>query len=476
MNKQKDFLYLQLADKIETMIMNGTYAIGDKLPSVRSLHREQGISISTALQVYLHLERKGWIAAREKSGYFVQYARHLFPALPPQTLPAKTPTRVNISDRVTIVRHTAQRKGMTSLIGAAPHPSILPGAKLSKAFRQAAQEDKTAYIPYGDLAGYEPLRRHIARLSLNWGGAVSPDDIVITNGAIEAATICLRAVARSGDTIAIESPTFFGLLQAIENLGMKALEIPTDPVSGINLNILEDNFRKKKVAACLLITNYNNPLGSCMPDTAKKQLARLLEQYEVPLIEDDVYGDLHFRPERPKTVKTYDRADMVIYCSSFSKSVAPGLRIGWIINQRYRERLMHLKFMSSAGTGMVPQLLLVKFLDQQRMDLHLKQLRQTLHIQQLQISKAVQQYFPAGTLLTRPEGGISLWVVLPPPADTWELHRQALSHHIAFTPGALFSSQQQYNNCLRLSGADPFSEELSWAIQTLGKLIHKQLK
>ncbi|MBC9934113.1 PLP-dependent aminotransferase family protein [Chitinophaga qingshengii] len=475
MNNKKDFLYQQLADKIEAMIGDGAYAIGDKLPSVRSLHREHGISVSTALQVYLQLERKGLVEAREKSGYYVSYSRQLLPKLPEISLPARTPAPVNISGRAALIRDAMGRKGIVSLIGAAPHPSLLPVAKLNKALRQAAREEKTAYIPYGDIDGHLPLRRHIAKLSLAWGGSVAVDDILITNGAIEAATICLRAVAKAGDTIAIESPTFVGLLQAIENLGMKALEIPTDPVTGISLEHLETALRKRKVAACLIISNYSNPLGCCIPDQHKKQLARLIEQYQVPLIEDDAYGDLHFNPERPRTIKSFDRADLVLYCSSVSKSIAAGLRIGWIISRRYHDRLAQLKFMSSASTGLLPQLVLTRFLDQQRMDLHLKPLRQALRTQQLQISRAIQQYFPADTRLTRPEGGLSLWVVLPPQADGWELHRKALLQHISFTPGSLFSSQGQYNHCLRLSNANPFDEDQAWAVQTLGKLIRQQL-
>lgn len=475
MNTRKDFLYLQLADRIEALISNGTYAIGDKLPSVRSLHEEHGVSISTALQVYLHLERKGWVEAREKSGYYVHYSRETMPRLPKVSDPAKTASIVNISGRVAIVRHTTGRKGMISLIGASPHLSLLPVNKLNKALRQAAREEKTTYIPYGDIDGHLPLRRHIARQSLAWGGSVAADDMVVTNGAIEAITICLRTIAKAGDTIAIESPTFFGLLQAIENLGMKALEIPTDPVTGISLDHLEDAFRRKKVTACLFVSNYSNPLGSLIPDDAKKQLARMIEKYNIPLIEDDVYGDLHFNPERPRAIKSYDRADLVLYCSSYSKNIAAGLRVGWIINRRYHDRLAQMKFMSSAGTGLLPQLVFTRFLDQQRMDLHLKPLRQALHVQTLQMTRAIQQYFPADTRLTRPQGGMSLWAVLPKKVDSWALHRQALDHHITFTPGTLFSSQEKYNHCLRLSNANPLDDDQTWAIQMLGKLIQKQL-
>lgn len=476
MKKNNGFIYLKLAEKIQQMISGGVYTVGDKLPSVRSLHQEHGISISTALQVYTHLEKKGWVEAREKSGYFVHYAHNIRPKLPPVSDPLPTAGKVQINEKLAMFRKTSQSHKTISLIGASPDTSLLPSVKLKKALQLCARELDTSYIPYGDITGHEPFRRHIARHCLNWGRAVSPHEIIVTNGAIEAAVLCLRAVAKAGDTIAIESPTFFGLLLGIESLGMKALEIPTDPVTGISLDRLEDAFKQKKVQACLFVTNYNNPLGSCMPDNNKEQLAKLLQQYQVPLIEDDVYGDLHFAPERPRTVKSYDEEGLVLYCSSWSKSIAAGLRIGWVIGGRYHEKIAQLKFMTSASTGLLPQLVLTKFLDQQRLDLHLKSLRQALNMQTMQITKAIQEYFPGETQLTRPNGGISLWVVLPPKVNTWQLHEAAVEQGITFTPGSLFSSQDRYHNCIRLTNSNPWNDDQEWAVHTLGRLIGKQLK
>ncbi|TWF33903.1 GntR family transcriptional regulator [Chitinophaga polysaccharea] len=475
MKKSNGFIYLKLAENIQHMISEGVYAAGDKLPSVRSLHLEHGVSISTALQVYTHLEKKGWVTSREKSGYFVRYARQMRPPLPPVTNPAPRAGRVQINEKLAVFRKTARSEKTISLIGASPDTSLMPATKLKKALQLASRELDNSFIPYGDITGHEPFRRHIARHCLNWGRAFSPNEIIVTNGAIEAASLCLRAVANAGDTIAIESPTFFGLLLAIESLGMKALEIPTDPVTGVSLGVLEDAFKQKKVQACLFVSNYSNPLGSCMPDNSKEQLAKMLQKYQVPLIEDDVYGDLHFAPERPRTIKSYDEEGLVLYCSSFSKSIAAGLRIGWVIGGRYHEKIAQLKFMSSAATGILPQLVLTKFLDQQRLDLHLKSLRQALSMQTMQVTKAIQEYFPEDTRLTRPNGGISLWVVLPPKVNTWQLHDAAVAQGITFTPGALFSSQHRYQNCIRLTNANPWNDDQDWAIRTIGQLSQQQL-
>jgi DNA-binding transcriptional MocR family regulator len=476
MPKDDDFLYLQLAGKIEQLIEKGVYAIGERLPSVRELHLEHGVSISTALQVYGHLEMKGWIKARERSGYYVQFNGRQRPQLPAITAPAATAIKVKINEQMRRIREARNPRGMIALDAPSPATALLPYNKLHKAMLQAARSQQPSSIQYTDLRGYEPLRRYIARRSLTWKGVVAATDVIITNGCMEAVGLCLRAVAGAGDTIAIESPTFFGLLMTIESLGMKALEIPTDPVTGISLEKLEDAFRKQRVKACLIVSNYNNPLGSCIPDTHKQALAGLLHRYQVPLIEDDAFGDLHHGPERPATVKTYDRDGLVLYCSSFSKSLAPGYRVGWTIPGRYDDKVEQLKFISSFQTSQLPQLVVHSYLEHQRFDLHLKQLRNALCMQTQQMTRAIQQYFPEDTQLTRPEGAFNLWVVFNKKIDTWELHRLAQEQQINVMPGSLFSSQQKYNNCLRMSAGLPWNDEQQRAMQTVGRLVKRMLR
>jgi DNA-binding transcriptional MocR family regulator len=435
------------------------------------------VSISTALQVYAHLEKKGWIAARERSGYYVQISSQQRLKLPAPSSPGTTATLVKINDQVRRIREARHFRKTIPLDAPTPATELLPHAKLHKALLQAVRGHQPSDLQYSDLRGYEPLRRHIARRCLTWQGTVTASDVIITNGSMEAMSFFLRAVAKPGDTIAIESPTFFGLLMSIESLGMKALEIATDPVTGINLEKLEDAFRKKRVAACLLISNYNNPLGSCMPSANKQALAGLLRKYQVPLLEDDSFGELHHGPERPATVKTYDRDGWVLYCSSFSKSLSAGLRIGWAIaGSRFDHQVEQLKYTTTFHTSLLPQLAIHNYLEHQRLDLHLKQLRNALAIQTLQMTRAIQQYFPEDTALTQPEGGLNLWIVLNKKIDTWQLHQEALEHQIAVMPGSLFSSQQKYRNCLRVSSGIPWSEDLEWAVQTTGRLVKKMLK
>jgi DNA-binding transcriptional MocR family regulator len=421
----------------------------------------------------MQLEKKGWIAARERSGYYVQYPQQRRLQLPAISAPGSAPSTVQVNEKVQRIRDGRRYKNVIPLDAAAPPNELFPLNKLHKALLHSVRAHRSLCVNYSDLNGYEPLRKLIARSTLSWKQTINPADIIITNGCMEAISLCLRAVAKPGDTIAIESPTFFGLLMTIESLGMKALEIPTDPVSGISLEKLEQAFRKKQVKACLVISNYNNPLGSCMPAAAKKALAQLLHKYQVPLIEDDAFGELHHGPDRPATIKAFDRDGWVLHCSSFSKWLAPGYRLGWVMPGRYFARVEQLKFMTTFSTGLLPQLAVHSYLEQQRPDLHLKQLRQALAIQTQQMAQAIQQYFPADTQLTCPEGAFNMWVVCNKKTDTWELHRQAEAHRISIMPGTLFTSRQQYKHCMRISAALPWNDDLAKAVQTVGKLIRR---
>ena len=290
---------------------------------------------------------------------------------------------------------------------------------------------------------------------------------------MEALNLCLRAVAKAGDIVAIESPAFYGTLQIIESLGMKALEIPADPRDGIILDALAAAIRRQKVKACLFVLNFSNPLGSCMPDANKKELVELLARREIPLIEDDIYGDLCFGEPRPKTAKAYDKQGLVLLSSSFSKTLAPGYRVGWTAPGRFKPQVESLKFTSSMATVTAPQMAIADFLQSGGYDRYLRKIRRILMTQVQQMSDAVGRYFPAGTKVTRPQGGYVLWVELPRFVDSLDLHRRALQQKISIAPGPIFSAKQKYKNFIRLSCGLPWSEKIDRAVQTLAELTRK---
>jgi len=473
---QTDHLYIRVADRIEQMIAEKVWKTGDRLPSVRMLSKEQGVSLSTAFQAYYLLEGKGMIESRPKSGYYVRIDAALVPEVPAAGKPIAVERAVSSEEIVTSVYKDFDIGEAVNLSLAAPPPELLPVAKLNKSVVHALRSHKTHCIGYEQIQGNLDLRKQIARLAFNWGGQITPDDIVVTSGCMEALVLCLRAVTQPGDTVVIESPTYFGIFQAIKSLGLKIVEAPTDPKNGVIVDQLEAILVEHDVKACLFVPNFNNPLGSCMPDDQKKRLVELLTRRQIPLIEDDIYGELYFGKHRPRTCKSYDREGIVLQCSSLSKSLAPGYRVGWAIpGRRYLEEVSRLKLIHSVTSATLPQVALAHFLENGRYEYHLKSMRKALHTQSLRYRQAIQEHFPAGTRMTCPEGGMVLWIELDAKIDAFQLHNEALRRQVSIAPGQIFSALTQYRHYIRLSYSrlwDPQAEE---GIRVLGNLITEMI-
>ena len=464
------FLYEQLASSISKLIDVGTLKPGDRLPSVRKFSKKRGVSISTVLQAYRHLEDCCLVEARPQSGFYVRPQVRNRPTEPTISDPPLAATEVEVSELVMKVLESVADPTVVPLGAAIPSPDLLPTARLNRTLatvaRQAGSEINTYLLPQG----YEPLRQEIARRALDWGCSLSRDDFLITCGCLQALSLCLRAVARAGDTIAVESPAYFGVLQLLESLHMKTLEIPTCPRDGIDVEALERAIEQRAVKACLVTPNFHNPLGSLMPDAAKKALVDLCARHAVPLIEDDLYGDLYFEPPRPKSLKAYDRTHNVLQCSSFSKTLAPGYRIGWVAPGRFMKEVRRAKLASTISTAAPLQMAMAEFLRQGSYDRHMRTLRRAFANNLERMTQAVGEYFPEGTRATRPTGGFVLWVELPETVDAFRLQRAALKHQISIAPGPIFSATGRYDHCIRLSGGYPWSGRIEQALQTLGRL------
>ena len=471
-SSKADLLYQRVADHIIQLIDQGTLRAGERLPSIRKLSSQMEVSVSTVLHAYLNLEAKEWIEARPQSGFYVRPSRKVPPEPKPST-PSSLVTRVEVSELVARVFHSAHDPEMVQLGFSVPSPDHMPVKRLNRLMATATARAGTRALSYDFPPGYGPLRHEIAKRSIDWGGRLAENDIVTTHGATEALNLCLRAVAKAGDIVAIESPAFYGTLQIVESLGMRALEIPADPRDGIFLDALAAAIRRHKITACLFVTNYSNPLGSCLPERNKKELVELLGRREIPLIEDDIYGDIGFGPVRPKTAKAYDKAGLVMLCSSFSKTLAPGYRVGWTAPGRFRAQVESLKFTSSMATVTAPQMAIAEFLQNGGYDRYLRKLRRVLMTQVQQMSQAIGRYFPAGTKVTRPQGGYVLWVELPRGANSLELHHRAMQAKISIAPGPIFSAKQRYKNFIRISCGQTWSEKIDIAVRTLGNLVGK---
>jgi DNA-binding transcriptional MocR family regulator len=477
-NKSKKFIgrdhkYTTVADRIGRLIENGAMKVGDKLLSVRALSKEQDISLSTAFQAYYHLEAKGLIEARPQSGYYVKFSPRHGLSLPKSCEPCDEVVPVTLDDMISSVYNDLRSDKLIQFSVGAPDPALLPTAKLNKSVMQAIRQSKDSCLNYEHVQGNPELRKQIARLSFNGGGALSEDDVVVTAGCMEALNLCLMATTQPGDAVAIESPTYFGIFRAMENLGLKVVEVPTSPETGIDLGYLEQAIERFNIKVCLFVTNFNNPIGSCMPDENKKQLVDMLSKKDIPLIEDDIYGELFFGKKRPTTCKAFDKKGMVLQCGSFSKSLAPGYRIGWAAPGKFKEKFIRMKRMNNVSTNTLAQAAIAHFLQNGRYELHLRHLRKALHTQCLLYVQAITEYFPEGTRITRPQGGFALWVEMNKKIDAFKLHKKALKHNIGIAPGHIFSTQGQFQNYIRLTYGLPWSNRVEEGLKVLGELMRK---
>lgn len=464
------YRYEQLAELITTMIDSGALAPNARVPSVRALSEQHGVSISTALQACRTLEDREVIVARPRSGFYVASKQRNALALPSTSRPRTTALTVSISGAVAALLEHSSNPAFLPFGCAVPDGGLLESKRLDQLLARAARQRGARYNVYGTPQGDPSLRNEIAKRAIRVGHMLSPDDVVITSGCTEALTLALTAVAKPGDTIAVESPTYMGLLHTLEILGLKALELPTDPVRGIDVAALADLLETERVAACAVSSSFNNPLGSMMSEADKRALLAVLGRYDVPLIEDDVYGDLYFSRERPTPFVALDGGANTIYCSSFSKSLAPGYRVGWIAAGRRTRQMMERKLAFSLCGAVLPQVALAEFLAGGGYDTHLRRVRELLQRTLARMAGAIEESFPPETKMSRPVGGFVLWLELPSPFDSRALFDEAIGQGICFAPGDVFSASRRFRNCLRLSAGHVWNERIEDGVRRLGEL------
>lgn len=465
-------LYEQLAESIAQSIQEGVLCPGDKLPSVRQSSINREVSPSTVFQAYYLLEARGLISARERSGYYVSGAALKIPNSPePVSNDYEEITQIDVSELVFEVLESIRVKNVVPLGSAFPSPLLFPLNNLARTMASSVQ----IMDPWSSVDNLSPgdanLRRQIALRYMIDGLHVPTDELIITNGALEALNLCLMAVTRPGDTVLIESPTFYAALQSIERVGLKAVEVPSHPREGIDLIAMELALERHKPKACWLMTNFQNPLGSLLSNEKKKALVMLLTKYQVPLIEDDVYGELYFGEKRPTPAKAFDIDGLVMHCSSFSKCLAPGYRVGWVATGRYSKVIERLKLTTTLSASVPAQVALAKYLQKGGYDKHLRHLRHTLLVNQIKFTQAIEKYFPEGTRLTIPQGGYFLWLKLPDGIDALEVHRMALLNGISIAPGPIFSAQKKFTDYIRLNYGHIWDARIESSLSTLGSII-----
>lgn len=470
-------LYERLAEHYRRIIAAGTLAPGDRMPSVRALMDQHEVSLSTALQVFRRLEDSGWLTARPRSGYFVRRPAAKLAALHEPDLPSLplAADYVGLHARVSrVVERARQQPDALNLGGATAGAALYPAERLQSLAIRALRQRPTLLTEPGQDAGAPEYRQAVARRALSYGVTVSPDEVLATSGSVDAVNLALRAVAKPGDMVVIESPAFFGLLQILESHGLRALEIPTSPTTGISLEALEVALAAyDSIKAIVVVPILQNPLGCIMPDERKAELVALGARYGVAIIEDDPYRELADDADRAKPVKAWDRDGGVIYCPSFNKVLAPGMRLGWMAAGRWHARVRMLNFTQSRHNEALSQAVVAEFIGSGAFDRHLRQLRERLRAQREQTVDAIARHFPDGTRLNAPPGGLLLWLALPEHVRSEALFDAALARGIRIAPGAIFSNSDRFDACMRVSCPYPFDARLDAAFHTLGGLVRE---
>lgn len=465
--------YQQLAQTLRRQIDAHVWLPGEKLPSLRESCKQSGLSLMTVLQAYQWLESQGTLISRPQSGYYVapKHPAHISLDARP-TLHATE--QIDVNDAIFDILKAGQDPDIVPFGSAFPDPTLFPQPKLARslasAVRRMSPHSAIANLPPGN----EELRRNIAQRYVQQGIEVTPDEIVITSGAMESLGLSLQVLTQPGDWVAIESPAFYGVLQAIERRKLKAVAIPMDMEQGIDLDALEQAIATYPIKACWLMSTFQNPLGSTMDSEKKPRLIEILKRSQVALIEDDVYSELYFNGERPVPLKMSSYRQEILHCSSFSKCLAPGFRVGWVAAGQFASRIQRLQLMSTLSASVPVQLALADFLHQGGYEAHLRRLRRQLELRQIAMRNAILSLFPSGTRISQPKGGYFLWVDLPEKMDATRIYLQALSKGISVAPGTMFAVDDRFRHCLRINTSFEWNTRAEKAVKVLADLAHAE--
>ncbi|MCE9666265.1 PLP-dependent aminotransferase family protein [Myxococcus stipitatus] len=467
--------YERLAAELERQIASNLVKPGERLSSVRELSRVKRVGLNTVVRALGLLEDRGLIVSRPQSGFYVLGPR----ASSGVTAPAMRltlPKEVQVPDLVSTLFESAKDRQVLPLGAACLDAELYPLAAINRATRRVVREQPRLVGGYALPPGDFEYRRQVSRRLEKFGTFVAPAELVATGGAMESLGLALRATCSPGDTVLIESPQYFGILQALQHLRLKVVEVPSHPVEGVQLEQVEEALRRGGVSAGLFTPNFSNPLGTLMSDEKKAALVALFARHGVPLIEDDIYAELSFQGLRPRPLKAFDTRGGVLTCASFSKTVSPGLKVGWLAPGRYLPRVQALQLASTMGGSPLSQRVMASYLASREYERNLRELRLHCSVQVERFSRFILERFPEGTRTSRPQGGFVLWVELPRQVDSVELFRRALEEGLSFSPGTLFSTRELYRNYLRLNCGNRWSPRLEQGLARLARLVATMAK
>ena len=443
--------YKNLAEQIISDIQSARLLSGQRMPSLRRLAEQSSVSMTTALNCYRLLENQGWLVARPQSGFYVSAPLGC----------GDTPEPVHFRSRVTTMRADPLGSGGTngfsgpfgfSQLG----PDLLPTTELQRSLKRAMHSLGDEFLQYADAQGVAVLRRALSRHYAAASFPVAAEELVISNGCIDAVRVALEVTSKPGDGVAISSPCFNGLLELLAGLGRKVVEIPCLS-DGLDLDQLEQHLKRNEIAACLFSSSHMNPHGACLSVKQKKALADLANRYRVPMIEDDIYSDLSYDNQVQLPVKYWDKGGYVLWCSSVSKTLAAGLRLGWCWPGRYQQAYLRRMQIESLACNSLLQCGLADFIQQGQYLKHLKRVRAALFSRVCDYRKLLLERLPAGSAVSQPEGGMVLWVQVAN-LDSARLADMARDRGVDIRHGALFSSRGLYKDCFRLNAGSSLKQ------------------
>lgn len=468
--------YEQLAKELHQQIADGQFQANLKLPSVRQLCERHDLSMSTVVRALETLQQDGVIESRDRSGFYISpVIKHRSPEPEPSYILEK-PTQIDNQELVLALMQSFYDPKVFNIGAAIPSSSFLPTKEVDKATRQAMRMPKYKRDKYQAMPGNRELLKQISKYMQNISCDIDPEDIVITHGCQEATTLALLSLFDAGSTVAVETPTYPGFLQVIQMLNLEVIEIPTDPRKGISIGALELASRQWSIDCLMLSSNYSNPTSARMPTEKKKTLLSLCERLGIHIIEDDVYGDLSHDPYyRPRPLKSFDESGIVTYCSSFSKTVSPGLRLGWMINKKHNKALQYNKYVMGLSTVTTSQHTLTEYLRMGKHERYLQSVRRRYAIQTNTMLDKLHKLMPENTSFSQAKGGFLVWISLPGEIDTLKLLEKTVVKGVSFNPGVLFSASNQYRNCLRINCSMELNDKVDEALKVLSEEIHLML-
>jgi len=467
---KQEYRYRQVMDVIVSMLQNEILKPGDKVPSLRKMSDEQSVSVSTVMQAYMELEEVGMLEARPQSGFYVSRGTAVPREHVSRTKPHAQPTQASKSDHIQMILESVRDPEIVPLGCAIPSYDLLPHKDLINIMKKILNMDGWVQVEYGDTKGERFFRQQVAHYMNMNGNSVGYEDLIVTNGASEGMALALRALTRPGDLILMESPSYFGFMHLLETSKVFALELPTCPQEGISLSEFHSAVKKYDVKAFLCQPNNGNPMSHSYPDEVREEIVKICNKHDIPIIEDDINGDFTYSGKRGYNMKRFDKNGNVIYISSFTKTLAPGFRVGWVEPGKYYDEIFRQKIANTMATNEVPQMALAHYLASGKYPRHLKRMRNTLKSQVETYGMNILKHFPQGTKITNPKGGFVLWAELPEQVDTMHMYEIAMQEKISFSPGGMFTTQEKYNNCLRLNCGYPYDDRMDKALKKLGNL------